>query len=112
MGSPAGGGYSTVTDLWRLDQALRSGVLVRPQTAELLTTGKVAPPFDTDERYGYGFQEERYLGTRISGHGGGFPGVSSKLYTFSDSVAPSVQWECHLRSWRYCRHGCEAAGGR
>jgi len=84
MGSPAGGGYSTVTDLWRFDQALRAGVLVRPQTAELLTTGKVAPPFDTDERYGYGFQEERYLGTRISGHGGGFPGVSSKLDIYLD----------------------------
>jgi len=84
MGSPAGGGYSTVTDLWRFDQALRSGVLVRPQTAELLTTGKVALPFDTDERYGYGFQEERYLGTRISGHGGGFPGVSSKLDIYLD----------------------------
>ena len=79
MGSSAGGGYSTVMDLLRFDRALRSGRLVSLGMAELLMTGKVSLPFDESERYGYGFQEERYLGTRISGHGGGFPGVSSKL---------------------------------
>jgi CubicO group peptidase (beta-lactamase class C family) len=68
-----------VFDLLRFDQALRSGRLVSPAMAERLMTGSVALPFGDDERYGYGFQEERYRGSRISGHGGGFPGVSSKL---------------------------------
>jgi CubicO group peptidase (beta-lactamase class C family) len=84
MGSSAGGGYSTVTDLLRFDRALRAGRLVSPPMAETLMTGKVSLPFDDGERYGYGFQEERYRGTRISGHGGGFPGVSSKLDIYLD----------------------------
>jgi CubicO group peptidase (beta-lactamase class C family) len=84
MGSSAGGGYSTVTDLLRFELALRDGTLVHPETANRWLTGVVPLPFSEDERYGYGFQEEHYLGTRISGHGGGFPGVSAKLDIYRD----------------------------
>jgi CubicO group peptidase (beta-lactamase class C family) len=84
MGSSAGGGYSTVRDLNRFAIALQDGSLVSRTMADRLMSGAVSLPFNETERYGYGFQEERYLATRISGHGGGFPGVSSKLDVYRD----------------------------
>lgn len=84
QGSSAGGGYSTVEDLLRFDRALRGNVLLNPALTEAVLQGRVPLPFDEQERYGYGFQEERYRGTRITGHGGGFPGVSSKLDIYRD----------------------------
>lgn len=84
QGSPAGGGYSTVEDLLRFDRALRGSILLSRELTETVLEGRVSLPFDEKERYGYGFQEERYRGTRITGHGGGFPGVSSKLDIYRD----------------------------
>ena len=73
-GGPAGGGYSTVGDLTRFAEALKSGKLVKPESMRLLTTPK--PELGSPE-YGFGFQIEE--GGRIVGHGGGFPGISSQL---------------------------------
>ena len=84
QGSSAGGGYSTVEDLLKFDQALRSYTLLSRELTETVLTGRVPLPFDGEELYGYGFQEERYNGTRITGHGGGFPGVSAKLDIYRD----------------------------
>ena len=84
MGSSAGGGYSTVIDLLRFARALDEGTLVSNATADLFMTGKIPVPTAPNDRYGYGFQEEQYRGTRITGHGGGFPGVSSKLDIYRD----------------------------
>jgi CubicO group peptidase (beta-lactamase class C family) len=84
MGSPAGGGYSTVMDLLRFAEALHAGTLVSRETAELFMTGTIDVPIAPNARYGYGFEEQQYRGTRITGHGGGFPGVNSKLDIYRD----------------------------
>lgn len=78
-GGPAGGGFSTVEDLLRFDQALRSGKLVSSRMLEVLWSPKPASP-----GYGYGFSLEGDAGQRIVGHGGGFPGISSNLDMFLD----------------------------
>ena len=51
-GGPMGGGYSTVEDLLRFDQAFRSGKLVSPAMVKVLTTPK---PELKSPNYGYGF---------------------------------------------------------
>ena len=76
-GGPAGGGYSTVEDLVRFAEALKAGKLVSPATFELMTTPK--PEVNSPE-YGYGFGVDPE--TRIVGHSGGFPGISSNLDIF------------------------------
>ncbi|MDM7922035.1 MAG: serine hydrolase domain-containing protein [Pyrinomonadaceae bacterium] len=73
-GGPQGGGYSTVEDLLRFDQALRSGKLVSAETLRLLTSPK---PELNSPRYGYGFYAAVDGGP--TGHSGGFPGISSNL---------------------------------
>jgi CubicO group peptidase (beta-lactamase class C family) len=76
-GGPAGGGYSTVEDLVRFAEALKAGKLVSAATFELLTTPK--PEVNSPE-YGYGFGVGPV--TKIVGHSGGFPGISSNLDIF------------------------------
>jgi len=76
-GGPAGGGYSTVEDLVRFAEALKAGKLVSPATFELMTTPK--PEVNSPE-YGYGFGVDPE--TKIVGHSGGFPGISSNLDIF------------------------------
>jgi len=73
-GGPAGGGYSTVGDLTRFAEALKSGKLVKPESMRLLTTPK--PELGSPE-YGFGFVID--AGGRIVGHSGGFPGINSQL---------------------------------
>jgi CubicO group peptidase (beta-lactamase class C family) len=84
-GGPAGGGFSTVEDLLRFDQALRRHRLLGPKQTELLLTGKVKPNPARDSEYGYGFFVEKRGGQRIVGHGGGFPGISAALDIYLDS---------------------------
>ena len=55
-GGPQGGGYSTVEDLLRFDQALRGGKLVSPAMVKTLTTPK--PELNSPD-YGYGFMAEQ-----------------------------------------------------
>jgi CubicO group peptidase (beta-lactamase class C family) len=76
-GGPAGGGYSTVEDLVRFAEALKAGKLVSPATFELMTTPK---PEVNSPQYGYGFGVGPE--TKIVGHSGGFPGISSNLDIF------------------------------
>ena len=73
-GGPQGGGFSTVEDLFKFDQALRSGKLINADTLKILTTAK--PELNSPD-YGYGFQIDSAKGT--AGHGGGFTGISSNL---------------------------------
>ena len=79
-GGPQGGGYSTVGDLLKFEQALRSHKLVGAEYVKLLTTAK---PELNSPNYGYGFQIGP--GGKRFGHSGGFPGISSNLETFSES---------------------------
>ena len=75
-GTSAGGGYSTVEDLFRFATALQTHKLLNAQYAELLTTGKV----DTGRgKYAFGFQDDVINGTRCFGHGGGAPGMNGAL---------------------------------
>ena len=75
-GTSAGGGYSTVEDLFRFATALQTHKLLDAQYTELLTTGKV----DTGRgKYAFGFQDEVVNGTRCFGHGGGAPGMNGAL---------------------------------
>lgn len=74
-GGPQGGGYSTVEDLLRFDQALQSGKLVSPEMFKTLTTPK---PELNSPNYGYGFEAS----DGQAGHGGGFTGINSNLTMF------------------------------
>jgi CubicO group peptidase (beta-lactamase class C family) len=73
-GGPAGGGYSTVRDLTRFAEALKSGKLVSAAALRTLTTPK---PELASPEYGFGFVIEQ--GGKIVGHSGGFPGINSQL---------------------------------
>jgi CubicO group peptidase (beta-lactamase class C family) len=73
-GGPAGGGYSTVNDLTRFAEALKSGRLVSEASVRLLTTPK---PELNSPAYGFGFVIDE--GGRVVGHSGGFPGINSQL---------------------------------
>ncbi len=79
-GGPQGGGYSTVEDLLRFDQALRSGKLVSTAMVKVLTTPK---PELNSPNYGYGFGVNTAAGT--AGHSGGFPGINSNLNMYLNS---------------------------
>lgn len=73
QGGPAGGGYSTVEDLLRFANALKTGKLIKAESAKLLMSPK---PELSSPIYGYGF------GTSPAGvgHHGDFEGVSSSMY--------------------------------
>lgn len=73
-GGPQGGGYATVEDLLKFDQALRSGKLVSVETMKILTSPK--PELKSPD-YGYGFQYDSQR--NVAGHGGGFTGINSNL---------------------------------
>lgn len=77
-GGPAGGGFSTVEDLWRFSRALQAHQLLGAETMRRVTTGKVERTPGVSQ-YAYGFMDEQVQGTRIVGHGGGFPGINSQL---------------------------------
>lgn len=78
-GGPAGGCYSTVGDLFRFAQALKSGKLVKAATLERMTTPK---PALSSPEYGYAFETPD--GGAVYGHGGGFPGISAHLDIYRD----------------------------
>jgi len=81
-GSPAGGGFSTVDDLLKFAEALRSNLLISSESKELLMSVK---PRLSSMDYGYGFiiGRSRKLG-RVVGHGGAAPGVSANFRMFVD----------------------------
>jgi CubicO group peptidase (beta-lactamase class C family) len=84
-GGPAGGGYSTVADLVRFAEAMRQNRLLDERHTALVLDGKVDRGKDKGGgRYGYGFTDERYRGTRIVGHAGGFAGISGQLDLYMD----------------------------
>jgi D-alanyl-D-alanine carboxypeptidase len=56
-GTAAGGGYSTAGDLARFAQALLDHELLRPDSTQLLITGKVE--IRPGARYAHGFEDHR-----------------------------------------------------
>lgn len=91
-GIPAGGSFSTVEDLLAFTKALLGYELLNATDTNLVTTGKVemTPPFPTGDKYGYGFEDYTYQGTRIVGHGGGGPGIVTRVDMFIDKGYTAV----------------------
>ena len=86
-GGPAGGGFSTVEDLFRFAVALRAHKLLNANYTEMVWSGKSEL---NSPDYGFGFGVRGTAGDRIVGHGGGFPGISSNLDMFLDSGYTAV----------------------
>jgi CubicO group peptidase (beta-lactamase class C family) len=83
-GTSAGGGYSTVGDLFRFASALLSHKLLNASSTELLITGKVDG--GGGGRYAYGFEDNRDKdGNGWVGHGGGAPGMNGDLKIYPKS---------------------------
>jgi len=76
-GTSAGGGYSTVGDLLRFAQALRSGKLI-----SMATLAEATRPHQQQYGYGFGVQGQGQL--RSYGHGGGAPGMNGELRVFAE----------------------------
>ncbi len=77
-GCPAGGGYSTVGDLYRFASALQTGKLVSAASLKTLWTDH--PPND----YGAGFEVEDTAAGTLVGHSGFDHGVSTRLRIYLD----------------------------
>ncbi|MEI9996459.1 MAG: serine hydrolase domain-containing protein [Rhizomicrobium sp.] len=75
-GSPAGGGYSTNTDLLRFAAALRDAKLMKRETLQKMFDGEVpAGPGG----YAAGFGDRPSHGRHIRGHAGGADGMNADL---------------------------------
>jgi D-alanyl-D-alanine carboxypeptidase len=84
-GMSAGGGDSTVGDMMRFAEALRSHKLLNAELTETVITGKHQPGPDANRKYAYGFEEHFVSGHRIVGHGGGAPGMNGMLDVLMDN---------------------------
>ncbi len=71
-GVSAGGSYSTVEDLLRFSEALRTHKLLKPESVALLLDG------------GYGMLAGSTNGVRYAGHGGGAPGANTVFEIYPD----------------------------
>jgi len=82
-GTPAGGGYSTVNDLYRFARALTSHRLLSEPFFGFATTGKydMWPGF----KYAYGFTETFQNGIRWVGHNGGAQGMNAEFWFSPDT---------------------------
>jgi len=80
-GGPAGGGYSTVTDLLRFDQALRGGKFLKQESLDAAWTATRVPQ---SFNYGLGFFVEQTPVGKVVGHGGDFAGISAQLRMYLD----------------------------
>lgn len=85
---PAGGAYSTATDLLAFARALTTGKLLSNAFSELTTSGKVPlppsqPPSQT-EFYSYGHLNAVVDNQRILGNKGSGPGACTRLDIFPD----------------------------
>jgi D-alanyl-D-alanine carboxypeptidase len=76
-GTSAGGGYSTVEDLYRFAIALEGHKLLDAAHTDLLVKGKVDTP--RGDKYAFGFFESDEGGMACFGHGGGAPGMNGDL---------------------------------
>jgi D-alanyl-D-alanine carboxypeptidase len=81
--SPAGGVYSTPSDLARFLTALSDGRLLRPETSATLLTPRAAPG-GSPSVYGYGFGVAETPFRRV-GHNGGAPGVNAEVWLYPAS---------------------------
>jgi D-alanyl-D-alanine carboxypeptidase len=81
-GTPAGGGYSTVDDIFAFARSIQSNRLLDPKHTSLLTTGKI----DTGNGfYSLGLVVSSRNGVPWYGHGGSAPGVNGDLTIYPQS---------------------------
>ncbi len=78
-GTSAGGGYSTVGDLLKFGEALRTGKLLPPAVLATATA-----PQNTMAWYGYGFMVRGQGRERLYGHEGGAPGANAVFYVLPE----------------------------
>lgn len=94
---PAGGAYSTVTDLLAFARALTAGKLLSPAFVDLITSGKhplpPSQPPSHAEFYGYGYVNAILHNQRIVGHSGSGPGAANRL-----DIYPDLNWVCVVLS--------------
>jgi CubicO group peptidase (beta-lactamase class C family) len=83
-GSSAGGGYSSLGDLWRFAEALTRGRLLAVDTVQVVTSGKEPLQPSGPLVVAYGFLDRRSRGTRIVENSGGAPGVNAGLQMYRD----------------------------
>jgi CubicO group peptidase (beta-lactamase class C family) len=79
-GLPAGGGYTTVGDLFRFATALQSGRLLPPDLLRQATT-----PQNGEGWYGYGFITVDQGRERHWGHGGDYPGSNAWFFVYPET---------------------------
>ena len=79
-GLPAGGGYTTVGDLFRFATALQSGRLLPPDLLRQATT-----PQNGEGWYGYGFITVDQGLERHWGHGGDYPGSNAWFFVYPEN---------------------------
>lgn len=77
-GGPAGGGFSTVGDLYRFAQAIQKGKLVSVDSLKIIWKDHKG------DNYGYGFSLEEGPNGKVVGHSGGFSGINANLDIFLD----------------------------
>tara|TARA_R110002126_G_scaffold282396_3_gene430783 strand:+ start:7511 stop:9016 length:1506 start_codon:yes stop_codon:yes gene_type:complete len=80
-GSPAGGGYSTINDLYQFATALTQYQLLPRALTEAAYSAK---PELNSAWYGYGFSVQTNSHGRVVGHSGAFIGVSSAMQIYLD----------------------------
>ncbi len=73
-GTPAGGAYSTVGDLLKFEQALKTCLIVSKKTRDLMFTPKTKLGARS---YGYGFSVRQFEDQLKVGHTGGYTGINN-----------------------------------
>ena len=82
-GGPAGGGVASAIDLIKLDNAIRAGLLVKPDTWRLHASPK---PELGSPQYGYGVSIGARMAKRpLLGHGGNAPGQCTEFGPLTDT---------------------------
>ena len=76
-GGPAGGGYSTIGDLYHFSQALSQFKLLNKAMTEQVYSNKVQ--YNSPSWYSYGFVVSGDAEDRVIGHGGASLGVDAQL---------------------------------
>jgi D-alanyl-D-alanine carboxypeptidase len=74
-GNPAGGGYSTASDLFKFSRALRTGRLLDARMTEFVLRGT----FSENPRWGFSLREQPVGSRTFIGNGGGAPGVNAEF---------------------------------
>ncbi len=99
--TPAGGDYSTASDLLTFALALGDGRLLDAAHAKLLTSVAVTGEGDlAGQKFGLGFEDWSAGGVRDIGHSGGGPGQNGALHVIGDGRVVVVVLSNVAPPWR------------